>query len=291
MNTYTLYNNDCYEQLKLMPDNSIDSIVTDPPYGISFMNKKWDYELPSVDIFKECLRVLKHGGHILVACGTRTQHRMAVNIEDAGFEIRDTIAYIYSQGFPKSLNLGIAIDKIQKNEREIIGKKSNTYDGYERTPENHRSPAELSNIGKWGLNKTPHGLLETKGNSVGEGFGTNLKPAMELWTLARKPISENSIAENVLRWGTGGINIDDSRISFSNKDDERIDKGYTHKAKAGLVEGGKDNSLGIEINLYKSKGRFPANVILGYYEDEYVLNDNVSKEDEEKIRKWIDENI
>ena len=102
------------EALKSFSSNSIDSIVTDPPYGISFMGKKWDYDVPSVETWKECLRVLKPGGHILVACGTRTQHRMAVNIEDAGFEISDIVAWIYGSGFPKSLNIGKVADKYLK---------------------------------------------------------------------------------------------------------------------------------------------------------------------------------
>jgi site-specific DNA-methyltransferase (adenine-specific) len=91
--------------LKKLPDNSVDSIVTDPPYGLSFMGKKWDYDVPSVDLWKECLRVLKPGGHLLAFAGTRTQHRMAVRIEDAGFEIRDMIAWVYGSGFPKSKGL------------------------------------------------------------------------------------------------------------------------------------------------------------------------------------------
>jgi site-specific DNA-methyltransferase (adenine-specific) len=88
-----------------MPDCSVDAIVTDPPYGLSFMGKKWDYDVPSVDVWAECLRALKPGGHLLAFAGTRTQHRMAVRIEDAGFEIRDMIAWVYGSGFPKSLNL------------------------------------------------------------------------------------------------------------------------------------------------------------------------------------------
>ena len=96
---------DCLETLKTLESNSVDSVVTDPPYGLKFMGKKWDYEVPSVKIWKEVLRVLKPGGHILAACGTRTQHRMAVNIEDAGFEVRDVISYHYGSGFPKSLNV------------------------------------------------------------------------------------------------------------------------------------------------------------------------------------------
>ena len=102
---------DCLDAMKSMPDNSVDSIVTDPPYGLSFMGKKWDYDVPGVDIWQECLRVLKPGGHLLAFAGTRTQHRMAVRIEDAGFEIRDIIGWLYGSGFPKSLNVSKAIDK------------------------------------------------------------------------------------------------------------------------------------------------------------------------------------
>lgn len=119
-----LYLGNCLDILKSIADNSLDSIVTDPPYGLSFMGKKWDYDVPSIEIWQECLRVLKPGGHALVACGTRTQHRMAVNLEDAGFEIRDIIAWIYSTGFPKSLNIGKAIDKL--NGVEPIGRKEPT---------------------------------------------------------------------------------------------------------------------------------------------------------------------
>ena len=111
----------CLDRLKDLEDNSVDAIVTDPPYGLSFMGKKWDYDVPSVDIWKECLRVLKPGGYLLSFAGTRTQHRMAVNIEDAGFEIRDMIAWVYGSGFPKSLNIGKAVDKLQGNEREVTG--------------------------------------------------------------------------------------------------------------------------------------------------------------------------
>lgn len=103
--SFILYHSDCLDQLKQLEDNSIDSIVTDPPYGLSFMGKKWDYDVPSQEIWEQCLRVLKHGGHLLSFAGTRTQHRMAVRIEDAGFEIRDMIAWVYGSGFPKSHNL------------------------------------------------------------------------------------------------------------------------------------------------------------------------------------------
>lgn len=104
MSGFTLHHGDCLEVLRGMADDSVDSIVTDPPYGLSFMGKRWDYDVPSVDIWAECLRVLKPGGHLLAFAGTRTQHRMAVRIEDAGFEIRDMIAWLYGSGFPKSHN-------------------------------------------------------------------------------------------------------------------------------------------------------------------------------------------
>ena len=109
---YQLHHGDCLEVLKTMADNSVDSIVTDPPYGLSFMGKKWDYDVPSEDVWRECLRVLKPGGHLLAFAGTRTQHRMAVRIEDAGFEIRDMIAWVYGSGFPKSLDVSKALDKV-----------------------------------------------------------------------------------------------------------------------------------------------------------------------------------
>src|SRR5574343_823168 len=117
-----IYLGDNIEVLKDFPDNSVDSIVTDPPYGLSFMGKKWDYDVPSKEIWRECLPVLKPGGHLLAFAGTRTQHRMAVRIEDAGFEIRDMIAWVYGSGFPKSLDVSKAIDKAAGAEREVVGR-------------------------------------------------------------------------------------------------------------------------------------------------------------------------
>jgi hypothetical protein len=111
VSTHTLHLGDCLEVMRTMPDCSVDAVVTDPPYGLSFMGKAWDYDVPSVEIWAECLRVLKPGGHLLAFAGTRTQHRMAVRIEDAGFEIRDMIAWVYGSGFPKSLDVSKAIDK------------------------------------------------------------------------------------------------------------------------------------------------------------------------------------
>ena len=196
--TSTLLLGDCLEVLKNTQDNSIDAVVTDPPYGLSFMGKKWDYDVPSVEIWQECLRVLKPGGYLLAFAGTRTQHRMAVRIEDAGFEIRDMIAWIYGSGFPKSLNIGKAVDKLQGNEREVLG-KSNRHGG--------------GIVGNGTSYEVSPGIPDlTKGTSEWEGWGTALKPALEPITVARKPLSEKTVAENVLKWGTGGINIDESRV-------------------------------------------------------------------------------
>ena len=118
MRSPDLYLGDCLFWLAMLPDNSVDAVVTDPPYGLSFMGKKWDYDVPSEAIWRECLRVLKPGGHLLVFAGTRTQHRMAVRIEDAGFEIRDMIAWVYGSGFPKSLDVSKAIDRIDASEEQ-----------------------------------------------------------------------------------------------------------------------------------------------------------------------------
>jgi site-specific DNA-methyltransferase (adenine-specific) len=245
-----LFNENCLEGMKRYPDNFFHSMVTDPPYGWAFMGKKWDYQVPSVELWQECLRVLKPGGHALVACGTRTQHRMATNLEDAGFEIRDIVAWIYGSGFPKSLNIGKAIDKLQGNEREVVGSKTC---GYQVSI----SKSRLEQGYRPNLTNSTNEVVVDKGTSEWEGWGTALKPAMELWTLCRKPLSEKTVASNVLKYGTGGLNIDGGRISL-NGDKPRI----------ANIEESKTNTYGwAKGGIYKSgsmpsQGRFPANVIL-----------------------------
>lgn len=196
--------------MKQLPDNSVDSIVTDPPYGISFMAKKWDYDVPSVDVWKEAMRVLKRGGHALIACGTRTQHRMVVNIEDAGFEIRDVVSWIYGSGFPKSLNISKAIDKAAGAEREVIGSKVT---GRANAPRGEgRNHVDCAG-GQMQVDITAPATPEAQ---QWDGWGTALKPACEFFTLCRKPLSEKTVAANVLKWGTGGINIDGCRVGTEN---------------------------------------------------------------------------
>ena len=248
-----IINNDCLIALKEMEDNSIDSIVSDPPYGISFMGKKWDYDVPSVEVWQECLRVLKPGGHALIACGTRTQHRMAVNLEDAGFEIRDVVSYIYGSGFPKSRNIGKDIEKIKvggiKNLKKIGTKQGIKVEtGTQGFSYNKEYVAGKCMGGKQISGEIP--VYEI--NNDYEGWGTALKPSCEFWTLCKKPISEKTIASNVLKFGTGGINIDGCRVGSEKiqvntdfKEDKQSDGWGTKKC----------------ITEEKTQGRFPANLI------------------------------
>src|ERR1035437_2213680 len=172
-----LFNQDNIESLKTLKDNSVDSCVTDGPYGLKFMGKKWDYNVPSIEFWTEVYRVLKPGGHVLSFGGTRCYHRMVVNLEDAGFEIRDCISWLYASGFPKSLNIGKAVDKINGNKREIIGKLENYQD---KRGNGHTSVYEDA--------KDRIDINITKGTSPQEGQGTALKPAQEKIVLARKPL-------------------------------------------------------------------------------------------------------
>jgi len=208
-----LLQGDCLDRLKDLEDNSVDSIVTDPPYGLSFMSKKWDYDVPSTFIWEECLRVLKPGGHLLSFSSARTYHRMVVNVEDAGFEIRDQIMWVYGSGFPKNHN---------------IGKKVPEY----------------------------------------EGWGTALKPAHEPIVMARKPISEKTVAANVLKWGVGGINIDASRVPFEDNPDPAYNPLYRYQNRdkyKQVTDGGQNPGVNSpftnSLNPPNEGGRFPANFI------------------------------
>ena len=239
-----LKHGDCLDKLKDLPDNSVDSIVTDPPYGLSFMNKKWDYDVPSVEIWTECLRVLKPGGHLLSFSGSRTYHRMAVRIEDAGFEIRDQIMWIYGSGFPKSHNIGKAVDKLLGNERDVVGTQK-YHRNSEGSNEGYKRPID---------EERKNGFEITKGNTEWEGWGTALKPAHEPIVVARKPLSEKSVALNVLKWGTGGINIDVSRVGT---EQIVLNRKNTEGGLYSQIKGDRDN------NTYQTvEGRWPANIIL-----------------------------
>jgi len=249
-----LLHGDCLEQIKTFKDNSIDSIVTDPPYGLSFMGKKWDYDVPSVDVWKECLRVLKPGGHLLSFSGSRTYHRMAVRIEDAGFEIRDQIMWVYGSGFPKSHNISKAVDKLQGNDREVVGRKIQRVDGTVRNKQPNGGFMK-DNV----VTKDSDGYVDvTKPGSPDsekwEGWGTALKPSHEPIVMARKPFKGN-VAQNVLEWGTGGINIDVSRIVY--KDDK------PHSVSTEREGGNSWNKdyQRTEDWIPNNEGRWPANIM------------------------------
>jgi DNA modification methylase len=249
------------DKLKELPDNFVDSIITDPPYGISFMNKKWDYDVPSVEFWKEVYRVLKPGGHILSFGGTRTYHRMVVNIEDAGFEIRDQIMWVYGSGFPKSLNIGKAVDKIEGKDVPT-GKRFNV-SGQEQGGLNQNKELRSDN---------PN-YVKPKYDNEWEGWGTGLKPANEPICMARKPIEEKTITDNVLKYGTGGINIDGCRVGFTSENDKNntLNAKYTTDKDNKQSEDWGTKQIG---NVSKEEGRFPANFIIECTCDEVISGEN-----------------
>ena len=195
----TIHHGDCIETMKAMPPESIDAIVTDPPYGLGFMGRRWDALPPSQEWAEACYRVLKPGGHIVAFGGTRTWHRLAVAIEDAGFEMRDSLAWLYGSGFPKSMNVSKAIDKAAGAlKHESVG-----FTVAGRTDKNLPNPAFKG--------YTPPAPATPEAEHW-QGWGTALKPAFEPIVLARKPLAEKTVAGNVLAYGTGAINIDACRI-------------------------------------------------------------------------------
>lgn len=257
-----IINADCIHAMKDMPDNSVDSIVTDPPYGLSFMGKKWDYDVPSKEIWTEALRVLKPGGHLLSFGGSRTYHRMAVAIEDVGFEIRDQIMWVYGSGFPKSLNIGKAVDKLQGNERVDIGFRIEPESGRSMgtEPSAHKMKDESDERYGKDLRTRKEAKMLTKGTSKWEGWGTALKPAHEPIVVARKPLSEKTVALNVLRWGTGGINIDGSRVATDPSVDDMLRTVERGKRETETWEKGSGfKNEANSLTGVPSNGRFPAN--------------------------------
>jgi DNA modification methylase len=337
-----LYLGDCLEVMRTFEDNSIDTLITDAPYGLSFMGKKWDYDVPSIEIWKECLRVLKPGATALVFAGSRTQHRMAVNMEDAGFILKDTIMWVYGSGFPKSTDISKQIDKVSKRQNmfapfakhfqnqltksklkqsdiakhflsktggltgcvwnwangenvptlkqwEILKPLLNLSDDF--LPLIERVEAEREVIGKKKGVKTPGiptcGALSvqvdvdittpaTPEAELWNGWGTALKPAYEPIIVAMKP-NDGTYANNALKWGVAGLNIDGGRVEVSKEDAEQAYKKHESfkNTKAGGKGGwarpwmeGEEGAINWKEKQEKAmqsmvnKGRFPANVIL-----------------------------
>ena len=241
---------DCRNELELLPDNSVDSIVTDPPYELGFMGKSWDASGIAYDqrVWVQCLRVLKPGGHLLAFSGSRTYHRMVCAIEDAGFQIRDQIMWVYGSGFPKSLNISKAIDKAAGAEREVIGQKMYARKGV-------AIAEERTAIGGGSFGEARMGDITTPATDKAkewEGWGTALKPAHEPIVLARKPL-DGTVANNVLTHGTGGINIDGCRVG--NEDT----RSPASKTALGIMN--DDAWQAKEVMAGSANGRFPANFI------------------------------
>lgn len=232
---------DCFDVLKDIPDNSIDLILTDPPYGLKFMGKDWDHGVPGVQFWEQALRVAKPGAHLMAFGGTRTFHRLAVAIEDAGWEIRDTLMWVYGSGFPcKSHDVSKAIDKAAGAKREVVGQRDTKVGGKEQ----HAFNSSLEKF----INITAPATPEAK---QWEGWGTALKPAWEPIILARKPLI-GTIAENVLRYGTGGINVDGCRVGTGTI----LNRSCSARRQTNAMKwGSKDNKTTI------SQGRWPANLI------------------------------
>lgn len=204
--TVQLYLGDCLDVMAEMDADSVDSIVTDPPYGLSFMGKEWDHGVPGIPFWTEALRVAKPGAHLLAFGGTRTHHRLACAIEDAGWEIRDTVMWVYGSGFPKSMDVSKAIDKAAGAKREVVGPNR-----YAANHPNPRGKAVGQNYGT-DMNPTrPITAPATPDAAKWQGWGTALKPAWEPVIVARKPLI-GTVAANVLEYGTGAMNIDGCRV-------------------------------------------------------------------------------
>ena len=216
----------------------VESVVTDPPYELGFMGKSWDASGIAFDkkTWELAFQLLKPGGYLLAFSASRNYHRMAVAVEDAGFEIRDQIMWIYGSGFPKSLNIGMGVDKKQGNDRVAVG---------ERT----RNVKPFDDDNGWNSNNTTGNHIYTKGNTEWEGWGTALKPAHEPIVMARKPL-EGTVVDNVLEHGVGGINIDECRVGKEILEEQIA---------------GRSNKIGTferkDMITPKREGRYPANVM------------------------------
>lgn len=246
---------DVLDALRAMPDNSFHGCLTDPPYGLSFMGHQWDHGVPSVEVWREVLRVLRPGAHLLAFGGTRTFHRLTCAIEDAGFEIRDCVSWLYGSGFPKSLDVSKAIDREAGAVREVVGVAADfARDGARRkTDGSHvKAGANVGNdpIGdRWG---TPVTAPATTAARQWDGHGTALKPAWEPIIVARKPL-EGTVAANVQRWGCGALAIDACRVEGVKPD--------TTRGAGG--KNGRFGHLGAQGRILDDGlGRWPANVVL-----------------------------
>ena len=266
------------DMLDVIESNSIDAIVTDPPYELNFMNKGWDNSGIAFqkETWEKCLKVLKPGGYLIAFGGSRTHHRIMCAIEDAGFEIRDMICWIFGSGFPKSMNIGLAIDKKNGVESELGGVKAGHQDFVNRTTQGHMKFEDgMSGFDRpWMHDEEKREAYHYQKLPTSEeakswqGWGTALKPSYEAIAIARKPC-EGSCVENVMKYGVGGINIDECRVPtddiLTHGGNLGVNSGDTRTGKAlGMFQEGTPNTFEQNPN-----GRFPANVILTYDETDF----------------------
>lgn len=255
----TLHCGDCRHILPTLPDNSIDAVVTDPPYELGFMGKKWDGSgiAFQTETWELCLRALKPGGHLLAFGGSRTWHRLAVAIEDAGFDVRDSIAWLYGSGFPKSLDVSKAIDKAAGAEREVVG----VYQSPENTTgfKGQTSSEIFSTSNRVDGEPRPVTAPATDAAKQWAGWGTALKPAFEPIVVARKPLI-GTVAANVLAHGTGALNIDACRVGS--------EPAFTARSQGKDIRGGNYSGNGGRSDLVTSggAGRWPTNAVLDHHQ-------------------------
>lgn len=252
--TGKVHKSDCLEFMQSLPSNSVDSIITDPPYGLKFMSKKWDYDVPSIEVFQEMLRVAKPGAVLLCFGGSRTFHRMACNIEDAGWEIRDTILWMYGSGFPKGGDISKHLDKKLKKERKVVGVAGKSG--------SKRSCMAGDFTGGEYLETAP----VSEEAKLWEGWKTiALKPAYEPIILGMKPL-EGTYVDNALKYGVAGLNIGGSLISYKDEKDkaQATPQGEctSKKRNVGAIPDAGAKQKRTAFTRPEQKGRYPANVIL-----------------------------
>lgn len=253
---------DCREVMETFKENSFDSIVTDPPYELKFMGKKWDGSGISYDekVWKECLRVLKPGGYLLAFGGTRTYHRLACKIEDVGFELHPLIGWCYGSGFPKATNLSKMLDKAAGAEREVVGHQDYSAPDIRGNSYDQSHVADRERLG------VPITAPATDLAKKWDGWfygKQSLKPALEPICMAQKP-TDGKMVLNVEKWGVGAVNVDGCRIDT---DDTRFydPVAYGQKHASGGYAGGLEKLKTEYVN--PPNGRWPANLILGHSED------------------------